>query len=529
MKWLLVNFVRRAQTQFKLSIVNGIIRFFPGFVKAIVSRDQAGVDQISVVQHALSYSRDPVITINFFSTQPGYSCATIWAAIINSSSDITGVWSSLYRSRDLIQCKELRLRVEIKGQLNRPSGDNIDFPSLLNEYAIVSIHSDKPRTLANSLATLIVAKGPVEDVDGMLDQIGLDPFSLTEFQQIRFLSRLERSGEIEKFKYWESRLASSMSRAGRLKVSLLRSGLFENGVSSFEELQRGFSSLTFRVSEIFKEEISPLYSDIPASKDYLAARFDTKQKSQLRDTLIGAVEAGESLSYLRLGDGECYGFADQVSVDERGEARQEQHWWGEELELSLRHELQVRFRDSVNQATIVGVPTVLRLIKDFNLTNREDYPVNSLISRIICVMRGAAPYLEGKVIVEDQSNLFLFNQEFIDQIFSVAKKVCVVSGVRTALVRRWAPDESKLHCIEVPTHRLLREEAVGSTTDGVLPRVYEHFLKSISLHSGPGVVVLVSAGFIGKIFVAEAAKNGAVALDMGQTLVAAVGDAGVRE
>lgn len=522
MKWLSINLLKRALVQIKLATLNGIMKYFPGLVRAIVARDQAGTEQVAIVQHALCHSCNPVVTLNFFSNESGYPSSTIWAAIFTAFGNNPEILMRLYGERDSISSRELRLRIEIKAHLNPSLVKDIDFSYLVKEYADVVSHSDKPQTLMSMLATLVVSKAPAESVEQRLREIGLSPSSLSEFQQVRFLTRLEAAGAKQKFIYWRDRLVSSLSNAARLKVALLDTGMLENGNVGFAALERGFVSLPFRISETYRDEIIPLYRTIPVPQNYLAARFDHELTTRLRSFLIRAIEEGEALSYLRLGDGECYGFADGVYVDEQGQKRQEEHWWGEQLDSSLRIELQTRFRDSVAGATVIGVPTVLRLIRDFNLTNRVDYPVNSLISRIICVMREASVHLNEKIVVEDQSNLFLFDYNFIDEIFSSAKKVYVISGVKADLIERWAPDRSKLHCIEIPTHRLLREGAVGAATQGILPHVYKRYLESIKTHAGPNVVFLVSAGFIGKIFVSEAAKRGAVALDVGQTLVSEV-------
>lgn len=529
MKFLPMNLVKGGLRKIKLIILSSIFQYFPGLVQAVVTRHLENVDQVGIIYHALSYSRNPVITLNFFSNHSEYPFATIWAAVKKVSTNEKAIWQGLFRERASLLNEELRLCIEVQEYLIGGSVKGVDFSTLASEYSAVVSRSVQPSTLGGMLATLLVASAPIGDVVRLLDKIGSAPSLLTEFQKIKFFARLERQGERDQFEFWQDRLASSFSKAGWLKVSLLNAGLFEIGANHFAQLEKDFFSLPFRVSQKYRDDINPLYTRIPHSKNFMAARLDAGQKRQLRSFVINAIEEGGRLSYLRLGDGECYGFTDQVNVNEFGELRQEEHWWGEHLDASLRHELQSRFRESVAASTILGVPTVLRLIRDFNLSFKEDYPVNSLLARIMCVMKESASYYEEKIIVEDQSNLFLFDQSFIEQIFSAAKKVCVVSGVNANLVARWVPDRTKLHCIEVPTHRLLREGNVGTTTQGILPHVYKRYLESIKIHAGPNVVFLVSAGFIGKIFVAEAAKHGSVALDVGQTLVSLAEKTSVTE
>src|SRR5690606_3018727 len=131
-----------------------------------------------------------------------------------------------------------------------------------------------------------------------------------------------------------------------------------------------------------------------------------------------------------------------------------------ELSEPLRQELQAQFKASLAYANLLGVPSVLRLIRDFNLSKRDEYPSNSLMARLLCVMRGAEPYLHSKIIVEDQSNLFLFDANFVSEIFRSARKVYVVSGLDSNQVKRWSPDNGTFEHIEVPTHRLLRRSDI---------------------------------------------------------------------
>lgn len=507
----------------KILILESLIRYFPGLVRALVSRAATDDSPAETARHALSFSRDPILTLNFFSSQSGYSWYTLWVAINKIASENDPAWSVLHDSRSVVSSRELRFCIELKGLIvSKPSGF-VDFQRLFDEYSLISESSvQKVTPIVGLLSTLVVTKAPVNKVRSMLECLKTSIYSLTEFQQIKFLTRLADQGQCDEFEWWETHRKKPMSDAGFLKVSLLRSSLFSSEGDSFSRLEQAFMSLPYRLSETYRDEIKPLYDGVPESQNLLSARFHLELKSNLKKMIADAISEGRSLSYLRLGDGECYGFADQKLVDEKGEIRQEEHWWGEQLDSHLRHKLQSGFFASLSTANILGVPTVLRLIKDFNLEYRKDYSTNSLMARILCVMKGAAAHIHDKTIVEDQSNLFLFDSEFIDRIFLEAEKVCVISGLRSDLVHQWAPNVDKLECVEIPTHRLLRAGTLGSKTDGILPHVYENYMDSIRALSGSKVVFLVSAGFIGKIFVAEAARNGSVALDVGQMLVSAV-------
>lgn len=528
MKATSIRAVRRFNIFWKEAIINAVLRFLPGLVAALVTRSRANQDDVGLVAHSLMYSRDPLFTLNYFSENSGVRKAAIWRALMHLEGKKCPSFETIIQSRSSVRSDELRLRLELRHALLSETLEASALLGLIEDYLNIAPRVSEPRVLVSTLVSVVIAKGPVEKTELLLQKIGTDCFRLTEFQQIKFLSRLEQARMKKSLSYWAHRLGPSMSEAGQVKLSLIWGSLFRDGSESYQAIENRFAELPYNIAEKYRVEIKPMYDGVPVSNNFLAARFDTGSVDALRNLLVKAVGLGQALSYIRLGDGECYGLADQVLVDEQGERRQEMHWWGQHLSNTLRKELQGRFREAVEDADVLGVPTVLRLVRDFNLVKRDEYPCNSLMSRIICVMKQAGPYFEKKILVEDQSNLYLFDNEFIKQLFASAVKVCVVSGLNSRLVEDWVPDRGKLQCIEIPTHRLLRNGDVGSSIDDILPNVYKEYLNTISFHAGPGVVFLVSAGFIGKIFIAEAASKGAVALDVGQSLVSAIRNQGVE-
>lgn len=523
------NFIRSMLPRVKLKVIKSIVHYFPNFSKAIAYHEQSTINHIEIVHHALSFSCDPIATLNFLSETSLYSEAVLWAGFIKASENNHSFVNCLYEGRAHITDRELRLKVEIKGLLSKGSVSTSEVKNVIINHKNLIVRPGKSNYLIYMVSALIANKAPVENVDSFLLEINFRHSELTDFLKVKLLRRAQQEGEKEIYKQWEKKLLPSLPESAQLKVLLMNATIDNDKEYEFLFFEKSFSSLPFKVSEIYRKEISPLYEKVAKCDNFLDARFDLKKRAILQKTVIDTVASGRSLSYIRLGDGECYGFSDNINVDEQGVIRQEKHWWGEQLDHSLRQKIKLQFIKSIESADIIGVPTVLRLIKDFNISKRDEYPVNSLISRIICVMKASRLYLNKKKIVEDQSNLFLFDPEFIDRLFSVADKVCVVSGIKSKLIEAWAPEPSKLKCFEIPTHRLLRDGSVGSQAQGLLPYVYEKYMESIRAHAGEKVVFLVSGGFIGKIFIAEAASHGAVALDIGQTLVSLVDGKRVSE
>lgn len=482
--------------------------------------DRGGYE-LPVLLHAIEYSRDPIITLNYFSESLGCSEKVLWLALSKLYELRSPVFDCLLKNVDSVLCHSVRIRLRAK-RLIISSGDNqISLDRLFNDYNEAKTKCLDWRDLTNIVVGALVAKAPIAVVENYLSTLGTNINMLTESQFIKLLSRCVDAGEIVQFDHYIDSFGR-MTSAAALKASQMQCELEKRGREGLKSIESSFLKLDYWVAKQYQAQIKASFDAIPVGSNYCYARFDPGAVAHIRNHIVSKVARGESLCYIRLGDGESYGLVDNEYVDTDGETRQELHWWGQQLDAQLRQNLQEKFKDAVACADILGVPTVLRLVRDFNLVKADRYPVNSLVARVFCVMRGVAPYLDNKIVVEDQSNLFLFNYEFLVELFGVAKKVVIVSGLRSDLIKAWAPGVGDYHCIEIPTHRLLREGALGTSFEIILPLIYDEYLREIAARAEPGVVFLISAGFVGKIFIAEAAKHGAVALDVGQALVSQV-------
>lgn len=485
------------------------------------SEGDRGSHELSAFMHAIEYSRDPIATLNYFSETLSYSEKKLWMALSKLNELRSPVFDCLLESPDSVLCQSIRIRLRAKFLIINPCEDKGFLDRLSDDYNDAKSKCLDLRVLTNIVVGAIVAKAPVAVVEEYLSRLGVDISRLTESQLIKLLSRCVDAKETLLFYHYKNSFGC-MTPAAALKANQMQCELEGRGLESLKSIESSFLRLNFWVAKQYQAQIQASFDAIPFGYNYSHARFDPGAISYIRSYIVSRVVRGESLCYIRLGDGESYGLVDNEYVNIDGEARQELHWWGLRLDAQLRQSLQEKFKDAVARADILGVPTVLRLVRDFNLVKADRYPVNSLIARVFCVMRGVTPYLDKKIIVEDQSNLFLFDYDFLVKLFRVAKKVVIVSGVRSDLIKAWAPGIGSYQCIEIPTHRLLRKGKLGTSFEVTLPLVYSDYVSEIAAQAEPGVVFLISAGFVGKIFIAEAAKHGAVALDIGQALVSQV-------
>lgn len=519
LKILVVKFIKKSLLKFAPSVLSGSGR----------AASSTGSLKFLLMLHAIEVSKEPVATINYMLNSLELSDRDIWLGLIDLRGRASPNFDLANDHCDQIDSADIRLRLIYSKVISSDkvlSSDDVD--ALVFHYLKDAENLKSKQSIRSMLASLILLRAPLSVVSRKLEDLSFCLSSLTESQKIQFMHRLKAGRQRKDFANWVS-LLDIRSAPARIKLMQIKGELFGGGLELFNEIEKEFIDLEYDVSKLFETELKPIFDSIPKDKNLIWIQYDDSAIRGFKRSIIDTVRGKKPLSYIRIGDGECYAFSDDIFVNAEGVQRQERHWWGASLSTSLRKRLHEKFMEALVQVDILGVPTVTRLVKDFNLEKKDRYFVNSAISRNLCVMKAVERFIPGKIITDCQSNLFLFDKDFCNELFAEASKVIVVSGVKKELVRNWAPNLEKLECIEIPTHRLLRDEEVGAETAGILPDVYEDYVAEISKCAAPGMVFLISAGFIGKIFVAEAARHGAVALDMGQTLVAAVNEVGAGE
>lgn len=371
------------------------------------------------------------------------------------------------------------------------------------------------RRLKVEVANRALTSATVSELVLVLEQLKLSD-ELSEHQRVKVLSRLVGQVSTEVFSEWHSLFSRGLGRAASVKFRMYADEAF--GKSDFRALEVAFCNLNTRLSSYYKDHVKAMFDGLADDRNYIDARYSEEKRRELRQIILNKLVDKQPYAYMRLGDGEAYGFsADESLFDEQGIERQERHWWGTVLDKPLRGSLVEEFQAGLAEADVLGVPTVLRLIRDFNLNEARGCEANSVISRTLAVMRGVEPLMSSPLIVEERSNLFVFDNAFLAELCGRAKKVVVLSGLTDAAMRACIKDEHAVF-ISIPTHQLLRGDQLASSDNAVLPFVYRNYLDLIRQHAGPGVLFLISAGFIGKIFVAEAKRGGSVVIDVGQLM-----------
>jgi len=527
LKIKLVERARRSDILFRLAVRVAGHRQESQEKKTLIKKNEtkSNSDDVTLLTYALASAADPLAALNHYSSFFGYSPKTLWHVLSTLQQNRAPAFNQIMAAVSEVTAAELRIQILIKStSLQQSAVGDCLLNSLMQDYIQNCEQFENPASVKAALGSVLIDKSRYSDIEARLSVLGVSIVDLTETQKLKFLSRVARARDKATFLKGERLLLPFLTEPARLKVKLMKYSLFGEN-DAFAKLEAEFCDMQFDIAKTYMGQLKEAFDSIPEHRNFLNARFDRKTLSNLQSIILHKLGNCEPFSYMRMGDGESYGFVDGHYVDDKGPAWQELHWWGEQLSEPLRIKLQSRFKTALAQASLLGVPSVIRLIRDFNLSKRGAYPRNSLIPKLLCVMNGVSPFLSTKLIVEDQSNLFLFDEKFIQKLFGTAKKVYIVSGLQSSKVMGWAPDVSRLEHVELPTHRLLRNSEIGASTAGLFPYVYQEYIDYLSSRAGPGVLFLVSAGFIGKILIAEVVSKGAVALDIGQALVMHVTEA----
>lgn len=221
-------------------------------------------------------------------------------------------------------------------------------------------------------------------------------------------------------------------------------------------------------------------------------------------------------SLIRLGDGESYAWKDKISAEHA--ARREQVWWGTSLEPDLRARIGDAMLGAISNANRLGIPSLFRFTRDTH-PGLGSYTSHVSIAGLIHVLDGLLELPEApRLYTEERIHQLCFDLSSIARLSAQAGKVVIVSSLTEATIEtklRVHIGEVPLEVIEVPTHTKTLGNDMFVQASQALPFVYESINEQVRAASGPGVLVLLASGSIGKIFCASAQEQGSVALDVG--------------
>ena len=241
------------------------------------------------------------------------------------------------------------------------------------------------------------------------------------------------------------------------------------------------------------------------------------------------LSAKEPFSFIRIGDGEahCLPYEPHLTAFTEGDAKgRERVWWGETLSAPEREKLSARVGRAIWSADCLGIPTTARFLRDLRLTE-DDALEGGLRGRSSRGLRAVLHALENVELFRPPGlplpfyaschlHQDLARWRLYEELFDGVREAVVISchpQLPEEINRRFGV--SIAASIVVPPRyatRPLMNERIGDTRS--LPSMLDEIIEKID-DLPRNRLVLVGAGYLGKVLVASAKSRGGVVLDLG--------------
>lgn len=264
------------------------------------------------------------------------------------------------------------------------------------------------------------------------------------------------------------------------------------------------------------------------SKTYFDARVSSTSRSALMALFHDALLQQQPFSALRICDGEIYGFPwiKELTPEQQQNDMliRETHWWGRPITPETRDTIIKGFIEAVHSADLLGIPNSFRLLRDTDTSGADLYSRTSRSIVAVCQQVAQQCYsgqidLTRTAFTDERFHHILFGR-FADllPLVKVATRVVIVSCYSEKLISVHLPELSKPQIIQIPPHTMTAELSDYPDKGVILPEILPQLLSDLKAVTTPGSLVLVAAGFAGKMFLHTAKQAGGVALDVGATL-----------
>ena len=267
----------------------------------------------------------------------------------------------------------------------------------------------------------------------------------------------------------------------------------------------------------------------PAAKAFLEQAIAALDGA-LADTDIGKGEcerfvsevraklaAGTPWSMIRVGDAESNALAyapEFARHFDNDAAEREMVWWGRTLAPAPRAALAARVLAAMQGADALGVPTLERLLRDVRLERRDFLSPTRAGRGLRTVMRAVEDgTLKRPLTISAHIQHDLEKWDLYKALFDGVDGIVAVScHARLSEVMKLS-----LNIVVPPRHASLASFGLREMGPKILPEVLDATIAQLP-DDLSGRLVIVGAGYAGKVIIHEAKKRGAVALDLGSIL-----------
>ncbi|HEY4113241.1 MAG TPA: hypothetical protein VGM17_04200 [Rhizomicrobium sp.] len=255
--------------------------------------------------------------------------------------------------------------------------------------------------------------------------------------------------------------------------------------------------------------------------------FDTDVSREQCESFIAIVREhlahATPFSFIRLGDGESNAIGYPASFAGRFDAdaaEREGVWWGGPLSSEARAALARRIAESIHDADALGIPTVARILRDVKLDVPQDFAATRTGRGILAVLNALSQpssfrAFETGVFTSAHLHQDIERWQLYPALLQPADEAVVVSchpRLPDALQDRFGVKTS--HHILIPPRHHSGDAFESVAIPGALPEYLDGVISQLG-DWPKGRLVLVGAGYGGKIAIAEAKGRGGIALDLG--------------
>ena len=391
--------------------------------------------------------------------------------------------------------------------------------TFLRRYVLATLRDGKKDEALQALdalfASQLLREGDTNYVIGMVNLLGDDGAAVRGLVR-GFLKRFRGTSDYR-------RIALRLSRI-----------VFQN----FPKARRAFPATECTLAMLHHMPADPAAAGFV--EDTIGLLMELEQAGALLDTDISRAQACDfvarirarlrdraPISFIRVGDGEANALAYAAEFArhfEKDAAEREAVWWGRALAEQKRAILAAGVLDAMRDADVLGVPTLERIMRDVKLERREYLGPTRAGRGVRTVLRalakgGALRNGSGALWTSAHLQHDLEKWGLYGELFDGLNDIVAVSchaGLPDVLRTRFGARIEK-NIVVPPRHASLA--SFGRTQMGpkILPEVMDETIAQLDGDLA-GKMVIVGAGYAGKVIVREAKKRGAVALDLGSVL-----------
>ncbi len=488
---------------------------------------QANISQ-DLIEIALLHAKDPMMTLTKLEAQanlPNEQLLSVLEILFNERSEIIHKLFYELSSQEVIAVTNSSIKLWLWLNQRDFSGSVLSEEELSQVIKFFPLYTSVKRArFENVVFAMLLKSEKIHMLEAFFDaSVFSKPSSLRTVQKAGLLRLATKQGE-KKYKQVYNML-SIENGLEKLKLSEIESSLlldqqYRLSHQNQEQLLLNYAPKGFRHE--LEQYVIPVYNHLRQQMKFMDVRVNPVDKEAFTSFLEKKLIKKERLSLIRLGDGESYiwnNSTDFAVVDDQ--RLRERHWWGTELSEELRGNIRCQLQDALDFVDVLGIPSIYRFIRDTN-PRLQNFQSMHGGRALLTVMKHLPEIVHKEVVLtEERVHQVVFDESYIKKLSNSAEKLVIVSSINEDYIMDFFGNffvKNNIEIYKIPTHAKTLSNKIFYNNSTILPNCFNSILNNLKKETMPGTLALVAGGIIGKIFVAQLAQQGCVALDIGATV-----------